>query len=320
MGSMCEQRCRNRNRDPRSARGSTRGLCPERSREGTLRRTARPGHSWQIVAILCSAGACGGTAGGGSSAPDAAVNPPPAAIVDNVAAEPFSRDTLLAVSMAMSTQVANGLSIQRTGSTVTATRPGCRAGTASFSLTIDTSNQISGTGAYNNFDNCFGLTVNGSVTVKGSLMEGLNELLLTASDLLYTTSGQPQTYRFAGDIALSSGTRTDVRLNHSMRSHGTVASLNGDVLFSLEDLPVNAEASGSVAGEIDIGFEGRLVDPALGFVDVVSPDPALAFETKGGIVHAQFIMIAGNAQASYNDSATPRIAISPLPPTQLDTS
>jgi uncharacterized delta-60 repeat protein len=215
----------------------------------------------------------------------------------------FAAHTMLASFLAIASQPVTN---DRNDSRFTRQLGSC-GGVASFPFDFDDPSKIS-LGSYSSFDNCAGLVLNGSFGVQGAYfrnrfveLDGVR-LNLTFSDLRYTRSD--------GSVLHSSGTiqftkepsvLISLPANYIAIINVVLRDGNGRLVASLENF-VFRTFDRARFGTERAAFSGRIGDPTLGFVGVVSPEP-LRFPVEPAVVSAStgsFLIESANKEAEVS--------------------
>jgi hypothetical protein len=191
----------------------------------------------------------------------------------------------------------------------TFTDGGCGAG-GQATLALDApSGAVSGTATYTNFDRCFGMRVNGTANVTGTLQTGnrVDAMSFTSFTGLAFTTGS-ETIQASGTAALDwTSVAPDSTYVITLN-----ATTSGAASFQLENFRIEGQSGG--AGVENISISGRLTT-ADGFVDistVATARPQL-FVPSSGLQGGQVIMTGTTtvAMVTYNGPAPATFNIVP---------
>ena len=203
-------------------------------------------------------------------------------------------------------------------------QPGCLVDGSGFHYLVSQNDPSAVTaGSYTQYDNCIGLVVDGSASLKGVYFSGhaLNEdavrIDLTFSDLRYTRQSDGQVFHLAGTMRLA---KVPATLGFSSESiPGFVATINaslsdsgGAPVFTLQDFLVKSAAKSPGTNARWLELSGRVVHPVLGFIDVVSPTKMVIL--PAGPSRGSFIIQGATEQAvvTYTDGVA-ATSIAPIP-------
>jgi hypothetical protein len=258
----------------------------------------------QLAIVLALAGltACGGGDGGSSGAHGAF--PTTQANLTSANAPTFARFAELAARAGATMRLGEFLT-SVTGNTFT--DGGCGVGGPATVALNAPSGAVSGTATYTNFDRCFGMRVNGTANVTGTMQTGnrVDAMSFTFTSLAFTTG--TETIQASGTAALD---WTSV-LPDSAYLMTLNATASGAASFQLENFRVDGQSGG--AGVENISISGRLTT-ADGFVDISTgaTRPQL-FVPSTGLQGGPVIMTGATtvATVTYNGAAPAAIAIAP---------
>lgn len=215
-----------------------------------------------IIAIVIFLSACGG----GSDA-----TPPnnQQAILDSSNTETFITEVVKAMSLAMTVEFGPNLNSQNFNATpLLATQNGCLLGNISFSLTRGANNSVTGSGTYNNYENCIQLTLNGDIAISGTLITSrVEKFNSTFTNLSFTVTNTATIYRLSGSIDLSWKPSVGGSAGYIMVLNGTLYNSGQNAEIKLENFSIDANLA---AGVQYILVSGKLTHATHGYVDISS--------------------------------------------------
>jgi hypothetical protein len=262
-----------------------------------------------VAMIVCTAlAACGG--GGTSSSPSPqTTNNTTAATISAANVNDFINNVSMAIAFGITTRVGPNLHVvSNIPPVVTVQQNGCLLGTATFTLNRDGNNNVVGTGAYSDFENCAAWTIMGNVDVTGILVvDSIENFLLTFTDLTYTRTGTTESYHFSGTISLVWKPSVMGSAGYVMRGNGTVRDANNATVFALQDFQIDADMS---AGQQSMLVSGRITNPVHGHVDLNTTSRFIFMLPGETIWSGSFAMTGANQTATVTyTNGTPLVSI-----------
>jgi hypothetical protein len=272
------------------------------------------GASCFVLAALAFVGlsACGGDGdgggGGGGGAP--AGFPSTAANLSSANAPTYANHAALAARLAATLRTDSFLTLTATPGTLQ--NPPCAiagTGPATFVLSPATGS-VSGTATYTNFDRCYGLRLNGSASVTGTLIGPQVDVLnLTLSGLNIASGSQTFLVSGTATIDWQVGAPFGAAL-YVVTFNVTVSDGGGSPLFRLDNFRVDSEI---VAGLENLFITGGLTT-AEGFVDITpGPTRVELHVPSTGLQNGRIFMTGATTIANvfYNGTLPPTVMITP---------
>ena len=217
-----------------------------------------------IIATILISSCGGGSDGGNPDVPTALI---PQASIDSSNVHSFVSKLGLSITVGLTTEVSKNLSIQNVnGNSFDGQVMGCLNGTALFSLTDDGNGNVTGSGSYNEYENCIGLTLTGNTSLNGTMTGNtINTLNYNFSDLSYTKTGSTIKYRMSGKLALTWKPSVAGSAGYIMTIDANIFDGSGEVVSKLENFIIDSDIS---AGTQSLLITGRLYDLTHGYIDV----------------------------------------------------
>jgi hypothetical protein len=269
------------------------------------------GASCFVLAALAFVGlsACGGDGGGGGGGAPAGF-PSTAANVSSANAPTYANHAALAARLAATLRTGSFLTLTATPGTLQ--DPPCAiagTGPATFVLNPATGS-VSGTVTYTNFDRCFGLRLNGSASVTGTLIGPQVDVLdLTLSGLRVAAGSQTFLVSGTATIDWQVGAPFGAAL-YVVTFNVTVSDGGGSPLFRLDNFRVDSEVA---AGLENLFITGALTT-AEGFVDITpGPTRVELHVPSTGLQNGRIFMTGATTIANvfYNGTLPPTVMITP---------
>jgi hypothetical protein len=205
--------------------------------------------------------ACGGTATPTLGASAAALNSA------NIAT--FAGFANLATIAGATTRVGPTLNVTATPGTLE--DPGCvgvGGGLATFVVAPPTGGSVAGSATYSNFDRCFGIRLNGTASVTGTLTGSTDVavLTLTPTGFTYTRTSTGDVFHASGTLVLDWKPSVQGSAGYIMTINAIVSDSNQGPAFKLDNLQIDSDLA---AGVENVLISGRLTTVD-GFVDINS--------------------------------------------------
>lgn len=253
------------------------------------------------LAGLISCGGDGGDGGGGSHS----AFPTTQANLTSANAPTFARFVDLAARAGATMRLGEPLNVL----TSPFTDPGCGAqasNPAAVAINASTG-PVTGTATYANFDRCFGMRVNGTANLTGTMQAGLVDSMTFAVTSLAFTTGtdtiQASGTAFLDWTSVPPSSSYFITLN---------ATTSGTAAFQLQNFRIDGQSAG--AGIENISITGRLTTSD-GFVDIATVTSTQLFVPSTGLLGGQITMTGATtiATVTYNGPIAPLISIAPRP-------
>jgi hypothetical protein len=145
---------------------------------------------------------------------------------------------------------------------------GLGGGPVTFVIAPASGGNVTGSATYSNFDQCFGVRLNGTANVTGTL-KGTTEVValnLTTTGSTFTRTATGDVFHASGTLMLSWKPSVQGSSDYVIAIDATVSDSNQNPLFRLDNFQIDSDVA---AGVENVLISGRLTTVD-GFVDVAS--------------------------------------------------